>query len=234
MKELLYEGKAKQVFRTSEDVVEIRYKDDTTAFDGAKKEALNNKGIFNNKISSLFYEYLNKEGIPTHFMKQLDERSSLCKQVDILPLEVIVRNIATGSLTKRLGITEGTVIDNAIIELCYKDDSLHDPFINEDHVRLLNICSKEDLDVLYEYAHKINTLIKEKCESAGLVVVDFKLEFGKTKDGVILLADEISCDTCRFWDKETNEKLDKDRFRQDLGNVVEAYENVYQRLVKVC
>lgn len=234
MNELLYEGKAKQVFRSSEDVVEIRYKDDTTAFDGEKKEALNNKGIFNNKISSLFYEYLNKEGIPTHFMKRLDDRSSLCKQVDILPLEVIVRNIATGSLTKRLGIKEGTIIENAIIELCYKDDSLHDPFINEDHVRLLHICSKEELDVLYEYAHKINMLIKEKCERAGLVVVDFKLEFGKTKDGVILLADEISCDTCRFWDKETNEKLDKDRFRQDLGNVVEAYENVYQRLVKVC
>lgn len=235
MKQMMYEGKAKQVFQSENmNEVYIYYKDDATAFNGIKKEQIKDKGVYNNAITSLFYTYLNQQQIPTHFIRQSDERTSLCQKVEIIPLEVIVRNVVAGSLSKRLGLEEGQVIAQPLIELCFKDDELGDPLINEEHALLLGACTKEELGTIDKLAREINHWITQLCTKAGLILVDFKLEFGRTHDGRIVLADEISCDTCRFWDVETKEKLDKDRFRRDLGNVIEAYEEVYRRLVEVC
>ena len=232
-KEFLYEGKAKQVYATEDpNLIIIHYKDDATAFNGIKKAQISNKGILNNKITELLFTQLEKQGIPTHFIKRLDDRDQLCKKVTIFPLEVIVRNLVAGSMAKRLNIEEGTNPGNTIFELCYKDDALGDPLINDHHAVALKAASYEELATIYDYTSKINNMLKDIFDKEGIILVDFKIEFGKTNDGTIVLADEISPDTCRFWDKVTMKKLDKDRFRRDMGSVEEAYIEILSRLSK--
>lgn len=229
--DMLYEGKAKQVFATDDkDLIVIHYKDDATAFNGIKKAQISKKGILNNEITTILFDELIKEGVPTHFVKKLNDRDQLCKKVKIFPLEVIVRNIIAGSMAKRLDIPEGTKISNTVYELCYKNDKLGDPLINEHHAVALGVASYEELKTIYDLTMKINEILKKIFASINITLVDFKIEFGKTSDGEIVLADEISPDTCRFWDATTNDKLDKDRFRRDLGKVIEAYEEILSRL----
>ena len=234
IKEMLYEGKAKQVFKTDdENVIVMHFKDDATAFNGIKKAQIVNKGVLNNKITTIIYDRLKKAGIPTHHIKTLNDRDQLCKKVAIIPLEVIVRNIIAGSMAKRLGIEEGTVPTNVIHEICYKNDNLGDPLINDDHAVALGVCTYDELKTVYELTDKVNQELKKIFKEIGIKLVDFKIEFGKTADGEIVLADEISPDCARLWDEKTNKKLDKDRFRRDLGNVIEAYEEIYARLQKL-
>lgn len=230
-KEMLYEGKAKQVFATDDaNLIVMHFKDDATAFNGIKKAQIKDKGILNNEITTIIFNELKKEGIPTHFVEKLNDRDQLCKKVTILPLEVIVRNIVAGSMSKRLGIEEGTHINNTVFELCYKNDALGDPLINEDHAVALGAATYEELNTVKSLTLKINEILKKIFKSINITLVDFKIEFGKTSDGEIVLADEISPDTCRLWDSTTNDKLDKDRFRRDLGKVIEAYEEILKRL----
>jgi len=228
--EMLYEGKAKKIFKTdSPDYVIVHYKDDATAFNGEKKDTIMDKGILNNEISSLIFSLLEKQGIETHFEKRLNEREQLCKKVEIVPLEVIVRNVAAGSMAKRLGLKEGFELKTTVYELSYKDDSLGDPLINDCHAVGIGATTFEELEVIYSITKKINLILIELFKKLDIKLIDFKLEFGR-KDGKIYLADEISPDTCRFWDIHTGEKLDKDRFRRNMGNVKEAYEEILKRL----
>lgn len=229
-KEMVYEGKAKKVFKTEDDSKYIiQYKDDATAFNGVKKGTIEGKGIINNKMSALFFKVLEEKGIPTHFIELLSDREMLVKEVTILPLEVIVRNIAAGSLAKRLGLQEGTIMKNSVLEFCYKNDELGDPMINEYHIEALQLATKEQIETVKQYAFKINDILVEYFKTRGIKLVDFKLEFGLHK-GKVILADEISPDTCRLWDVETDKKLDKDRFRRDLGEVEETYKEVFKRI----
>ncbi|MDQ0272941.1 phosphoribosylaminoimidazolesuccinocarboxamide synthase [Cytobacillus purgationiresistens] len=228
---LLYEGKAKMVYTTDEaSVVWIEYKDAATAYNGEKKASINGKGRLNNEITSLLFSKLKELGIDSHFIKRISEHEQLVKKVDIIPLETVVRNYSAGSFSKRLGIEEGKPLPRAIVEFYYKDDALGDPLLTEDHIEVMALASKEEVAVLKEKALQVNEVLSEFFEELGIRLVDFKLEFGKDETGAILLADEISPDTCRFWDIETNEKLDKDVFRRDLGSLTDAYENILARL----
>lgn len=232
-KELIYEGKGKKIFATEDaNLIIAEFKDDLTAFNAQKKGNETGKGALNCKISSLLFELLEKNGIKTHYKKTLDSTHLLCDKVRILPIEVVVRNVATGSLSKRLGIKDGLELPFVLVEFYYKDDTLGDPIINDEHCKILNITQKqEDLDFLKSQARKINTILKDFFIKVNLRLIDFKLEFGINKENQIVLADEISPDSCRFWDKDTNEKLDKDVFRQNLGNVKVAYEEVLKRIL---
>lgn len=227
----LYEGKAKILYATEkEDELILHYKDDATAFNGIKKARIEHKGQLNNRISTMIFTYLMEAGVPTHYIRTLNETDQLCHKVDIIPLEVIVRNIIAGSMAKRLNIPEGTVAHQPIYELCYKNDELNDPLINEDHALVLNVASKSELDHIKALTLQINQLLLALFEKMHIDLVDFKVEFGRLADGTLVLADEISPDSCRFWDKTTREKLDKDRFRRDLGHVQDAYQEIYRRL----
>ncbi|MBK5241367.1 phosphoribosylaminoimidazolesuccinocarboxamide synthase [Clostridium sp.] len=229
---LLYEGKAKIMYSTdNKDEVRVYYKDDATAFNGIKKAQIENKGILNNSITTSLFQLLEKKGIKTHFIKKLSDREQLCKKVEIVPLEVIVRNVAAGSMAKRYGIAEGTELKTTVFELSYKDDSLGDPLINDSHAVAMGLATPEELKAIYNSASKINDILREVFLEKDINLIDFKLEFGRF-NGEIILADEISPDTCRFWDVKTGEKLDKDRFRRDLGNVTEAYEEILSRINK--
>ena len=231
MKELMYEGKAKKVFKAEkENEVYIYYKDDATAFNGVKKSLISNKGILNNEITEILFTKLGELGVQNHFIKRIDERTQLCQKVDIIPLEFIVRNYIAGSMAKRLQIEEGTKPDNVIFEICLKDDELGDPLINDHHAVALKACSYEELHHMYKMANKVNEILSETFIKEGIILVDFKIEFGKNENGEILLADEISPDTCRLWDSKTLEKLDKDRFRRDLGSIEEAYIEILKRI----
>lgn len=228
---MLYEGKAKQIFKSDDEAkVIIHYKDDATAFNGVKKSSIANKGILNNAITTIIFEMLEKRGVKTHFIEKLNDRDQLCHKVEIVPLEVIVRNIIAGSMAKRLGIEEGTIPSNVVYELCYKNDAYGDPLINEDHAVALDLATYEELAKIKEMTLEINKALIEFFDAQDIRLIDFKIEFGRTKNGEIVLADEISPDTCRLWDKKTNEKLDKDRFRRDLGNVEEAYIEILNRV----
>ena len=227
----LYEGKAKKVFATQdENLVIVSYKDDATAFNGLKKGTISGKGVVNNRMSNMLMQMLEQNGIKTHFVKELSERDTLVKKVSIVPLEVIIRNISAGSFSKRYGVDEGIVFDEPTIEFSYKNDDLGDPLINSYHAVALKLATKEEIQLICDMAFKINELLKEYFKKLSRTLVDFKLEFGKTNDQTIVLADEISPDTCRFWDSNTNEKLDKDRFRRDMGGVEDAYNEVMRRL----
>ena len=229
--EQLYEGKAKKVFKTNqEDLYMIEYKDDATAFNGEKKGQIHQKGVMNNQITTLIFKKLAKHGIENHFVEYVDETHQIVKKVEIIMLEVIMRNVITGSLAKRLGKPEGEVLPQPILELCYKNDDLGDPMINNYHAQAIGLASAEELDEITKKAFEINEYLKELFAQCGLTLVDFKIEFGRLPNGKVILADEISPDTCRLWDMETHEKLDKDRFRRDLGNVEEAYQEVLKRL----
>ena len=233
--EMLYEGKAKQVFGTDDpDLIIIRYTDAATAFNNIKTATIENKGVLNNAISTLIFEELHKAGIKTHYVRTLNEREQLCRRVEIIPLEVIVRNIIAGSMSQRLGIEEGTKPSNVIYDICYKRDELGDPLINDYHAVALGLVTYEELDRIYRMAARINEVLKALFAKMNINLVDFKVEFGRTSDGEIILADEVSPDTCRLWDMTTNERLDKDRFRRDLGRVREAYEEILTRLKKIC
>lgn len=230
-KERLYEGKAKRVYATSDDdLVIIEYKDSATAFNGGKKGEIEDKGVLNNTIAAAIFELLNQKGIPTHFVRKLGEREMLCRRVGIVPLEVIVRNVAAGSFSKRLAVPEGSELKTTVFELSYKDDVLGDPLINDYHAVAIGAATWEELKKIYAITARINGILKEFFLARGVRLIDFKLEFGKDSSGAIILADEISPDTCRFWDARTNEKLDKDRFRRDLGNVKEAYVEMMNRI----
>ncbi len=230
--EMLYEGKAKKVFKTEDaDYYIVEYKDDATAFNGVKKGTIQDKGVVNNKMSALLFKMLEEKGIPTHFEALLNDREQHVKAVKILPLEVIVRNIAAGSLSKRLGIEEGVPMKETVLEFCYKDDELGDPMINDYHIAAIELATKEQVETIKTYALKINELLLAFFAERGLKLVDFKLEFGVFK-GEVILADEISPDTCRLWDAQTGKKMDKDRFRRDLGDVEETYQEVLGRLEK--
>lgn len=227
----IYEGKAKQIFSTEkEDEIVMYYKDDATAFNGLKKTSIETKGILNNQITSIIYRILEKKGIPTHFIKKINDREQLCRRVSIFPLEVIARNILAGSFSKRYGVEEGTIPKNTVYELSYKNDELGDPLLNDHHAVALNLCTYQELETIYDYTKKINEILKEIFLTIGMKLVDFKIEFGKTKDGDIVLADEISPDTCRLWDVKTSQKFDKDIFRRDLGNLIDAYVIILNRL----
>ncbi|MCR6515591.1 phosphoribosylaminoimidazolesuccinocarboxamide synthase [Clostridium sp. LY3-2] len=229
--EMLYEGKAKKIFKTEKpNEVIVHYKDDATAFNGEKKAQIGNKGVLNNAITSMIFEMLEKEGVKTHFIKKLTDRDQLCKKVEIVPLEVIVRNVAAGSMAKRLGIEEGFKLKTTVFELSYKDDELGDPLINDYHAVAIGATTFEELDEIYSMTAKINDVLKEFFSKQNIDLIDFKIEFGRDEEGRVLLADEISPDTCRFWDKTTKEKLDKDRFRRDMGNVEEAYKEILSRI----
>lgn len=230
-KEMLYEGKAKVIFKTDKaDEVIVYYKDDATAFNGEKKGSIEDKGILNNTITCLIFDMLKENGIKTHLVEKLNDREQLCKKVEIIPLEVIVRNVAAGSMAKRLGLEEGFELKTTVMEICLKDDSLGDPLINDYHAVAIGATTFEDLKIIYDMTEKINNLLKEFFLKQDIKLIDFKIEFGKTLEGEIILADEISPDTCRFWDANTNEKLDKDRFRRDLGNVKDAYIEILNRI----
>lgn len=232
--EQLYEGKAKKVYRTENpELLIISYKDDATAFNGQKKGTIYGKGVINNKMSNMLMKYLEKQNIPTHFVEELNDRESLVKKVNIVPLEVIVRNIAAGSFSKRYGIEEGIVFDSPTIEFSYKNDALGDPLLNDYHILALKIASEEELETIKKYSFGINRCLKELWSKCNITLVDFKLEFGRLSDGTIVLADEISPDTSRLWDSATGKKLDKDRFRRDLGDVEAAYDEVMSRLNKI-
>lgn len=227
----LYEGKAKKVWETDdENIVIVDYKDDATAFNGIKKGTIAGKGVVNNKMSNYLMQLLEKHGVPTHFVKELSDRETAVKKVTIVPLEVIIRNRAAGSICKRLGLEEGMDFVCPSIEFSYKDDELGDPLINGYHAVSCGFATREEVERIKELAFKVNDVLKEYFASIGVELIDFKLEFGKTADGTIVLADEISPDTCRFWDIKTHEKLDKDRFRRDLGGVEEAYEEMMKRV----
>lgn len=229
-REKIYEGKAKIVYTTDNPDLVIQYfKDDATAFNAAKKGSIQDKGIMNNKISTRLFEYLIAQGIPTHFEKSLSDREMLVKRVEIVPLEVIIRNVAAGSMSRILGIDEGTALACPVLEFCYKEDKLNDPLINETHIQALKLASKDEVEKIKEYTLKINDLMLKFFSVLDIQLVDFKLEFGRYK-GTVILADEISPDTCRLWDSKTGEKLDKDRFRRDLGNIEQAYQEVLSRV----
>ena len=242
-KDFIYEGKAKRLYTTEDpNYVIVEYKDSFTAFNGQKKATMSGKGVLNNKISSKLFQLLADNGVESHFVKQLDDTHQLVKRVHIVPLEVIVRNITTGSLCKRLGVQEGMELPRPLFEMCYKDDALGDPFIIEDHALLFGWATiedhallfgwatKEELDKIKDISLRVNAILKDYFAKLGVVLVDFKLEFGKDMQGNLILADEISPDTCRFWDKSTGDHLDKDRFRKDLGNVLGAYEEIWRRI----
>lgn len=227
----LYEGKAKKVYATENpDYVIVSYKDDATALDGLKKGTITGKGVINNRMSNFLCKLLEKHGVPTHYVEEINDRETVVKKVSIVPLEVIIRNISAGSFAKRYGVEEGIVFDSPTIEFSYKNDELHDPLINEYHALALKLATKEEIDKIKEMAFKINDVLKEYFLSLNVKLVDFKLEFGRLNDGSIVLADEISPDTCRFWDADTNEKLDKDRFRRDMGGVEDAYNEMMKRV----
>ena len=231
-KELLYEGKAKKVYSTADDsLCIVEYKDDATAFNGLKKGTILGKGAVNNRVTNHLMRLLEKKGIPTHYVEQLSDRETVVKRVKIVPLEVIVRNIAAGSLAKRLGLEEGIKLSRPVLEFCYKDDALGDPMVNEYHILAMGYATEAELKQISDYALKINEILSDYLSDCGIELIDFKLEFGKTADGTIVLADEISPDTCRFWDSKTKEKLDKDRFRRDLGGVEDAYREILRRLL---
>lgn len=228
--EQLYEGKAKKVFKTDDsNYYVVEYKDDATAFNGEKKGSIHDKGVVNNKMSALLFKMLEDKGIPTHFEKLLSDREQYVKAVTILPLEVIVRNVAAGSLAKRLGLEEGVVMKETVLEFCYKNDELGDPMINEYHIYAMSFATSEQVEKIKEMSLKINTILIDFFKEHGLKLIDFKLEFGLF-NGEVILADEISPDTCRLWDIETNKKMDKDRFRRDLGDVEETYQEVLNRI----
>ena len=230
-KKEMYEGKAKKVFETEDpEVLIVSYKDDATAFNGLKKGSISGKGVINNRMSNMLMAKLEKEGVPTHFIQELNDRETAVKRVKILPLEVIIRNISAGSFSKRYGVEEGIVFEEPTIEFSYKNDDLGDPLLNAYHAVALKLATWEEIDLVKKYAFKVNDFLKAIWKECGVTLVDFKIEFGKTSDGTIVLADEISPDTCRLWDSKTHEKLDKDRFRRDMGGVEEAYEEVMRRL----
>jgi phosphoribosylaminoimidazole-succinocarboxamide synthase len=231
-RELLYEGKAKRVYKTDDErFFIVSYKDDATAFNGEKRGTIEGKGVVNNRMSNIMCQMLAKHGIETHFVEELNERETVVKAVKIVPLEVIVRNVAAGSFSKRFGVEEGTVLKNPTLEFCLKDDALGDPMINDYHILALDIATEEELRVMSEMTFKINSLLVEHFAKLGVKLIDFKIELGRV-DGKIILADEISPDTCRFWDAKTNKKLDKDRFRRDLGGVEEVYQEMLNRVTK--
>ena len=230
--EMMYEGKAKKIYATDKaDEVIVYYKDDATAFNGEKKGQIEETGVLNNSITSMLFEMLNENGIKTHFIEKLSEREQLCKKVEIVPLEVIVRNVAAGSMAKRLGLQEGFELKTTVFELSYKDDDLGDPLINDFHAVGIGATTFEELEKIYAMTAKINDLLKEFFAKQNIRLIDFKLEFGRY-NGEVILADEISPDTCRFWDATTGEKLDKDRFRRDMGNVKDAYIEILNRIKK--
>ena len=230
-RDMIYEGKAKKVYTTDNpELYIVSYKDDATAFNGLKKGAIAGKGAINNQMSNLLMRMLSEHGVPTHFVEELSERDTVVKKVSIVPLEVIVRNISAGSFAKRYGVEEGIVFDEPTIEFSYKNDDLGDPLINDYHALALKLATREEIETIKAMAFKVDALLKEYFKSIGVDLVDFKLEFGRLADGTIILADEISPDTCRFWDSKTHEKLDKDRFRRDLGGVEEAYQEMMKRV----
>lgn len=228
----MYEGKAKKVFATENpEYCIVSYKDDATAFNGLKKGTILGKGAINNRVTNHLMKLLEDQGIPTHFVEELSDRETVVKRVSIVPLEVIVRNIAAGSLAKRLGLEEGTKLNKTVLEFCYKDDELGDPMVNEYHILAMDYATEEELKLISEYSLKINKILTDYLKAVNIELIDFKLEFGKALDGTIVLADEISPDTCRFWDSVSGEKLDKDRFRRDLGGVEDAYQEILKRLL---
>ena len=230
--EQIYEGKAKKVYKTDDpELYIVDYKDDATAFNGLKKGTIAGKGIINNQMSNRLMQMIEQKGVPTHFVRELSERETLVKKVSIVPLEVIVRNIAAGSFSKRYGVDEGMVFEEPVIEFSYKNDTLCDPLLNTDHALALKVATRAEINTIKSYALNVNSILKAFWAECGVTLVDFKLEFGKTADGSVILADEISPDTCRLWDSATGEKLDKDRFRRDLGGVEEAYAEITKRLV---
>ena len=227
----MYEGKAKKVFATDdENLCIVSYKDDATAFNGLKKGTIAGKGVVNNKMSNYLMQLLEKDGVPTHFVKELNDRETLVKKVSIVPLEVIVRNVAAGSFSKRLGVPEGTPLKTTVLEYCYKNDELGDPMVHDYHILAMGYATKEELDTISSLTFKINDFLKDFFRKINVDLIDFKIEFGRTPDGKIVLADEISPDTCRFWDATTHEKLDKDRFRRDMGGVEDAYAEMMKRI----
>ena len=229
--EQLYEGKAKKVFATDDpDLVIVDYKDDATAFNGAKKGTIVGKGVINNKLTNYLMQQLEKEGVPTHFVEEISDRETVVKKVNIVPLEVIIRNISAGSFAKRYGVEEGIVFKAPTVEFSYKSDPLDDPLLNHYHALALGLATQEEIDQIIAMAFKVNDVLKAFFAEVGVTLVDFKLEFGKTSDGKIVLADEISPDTCRLWDSKTGEKLDKDRFRRDMGGVEDAYQEIMRRV----
>jgi phosphoribosylaminoimidazole-succinocarboxamide synthase len=230
--EQLYEGKAKKVYRTDdENLYIVDYKDDATAGNGAKRGTIEGKGPINNRVTNHLMKLLESKGVPTHFVEEINERETVVRRVSIVPLEVIVRNIAAGSLTNRLGVQEGTKLGRTVLEYCYKDDALGDPMVNDYHILAMEWATQQELEMISGLSFKINDILGEYLKDAGIELIDFKLEFGRTPDGRIILADEISPDTCRFWDTKTHEKLDKDRFRRDMGGVEDAYKEVMKRLL---
>ena len=229
----LYEGKAKKVYATTdENLCIVSYKDDATAFNGLKKGTIAGKGVVNNRMTNMLMQILEKAGVPTHFVEELSDRDTVVKKVKIVPLEVIIRNVSAGSFAKRYGVEEGIVFDEPTIEFSYKNDDLGDPLINSYHALALHLATKEEIETIKKYAFKVNEVLKAYFLHLGVKLIDFKLEFGKTADGTLVLADEISPDTCRFWDSVTHEKLDKDRFRRDLGGVEDAYHEIFKRVTK--
>ncbi len=229
----LYEGKAKKVYATTdENLCIVSYKDDATAFNGLKKGTIAGKGVVNNRMTNMLMQLLEKAGVPTHFVEELSDRDTLVKKVKIVPLEVIIRNVSAGSFAKRYGVEEGIVFEEPTIEFSYKNDDLGDPLINSYHALALKLASKEEIETIKKYAFKVNEVLKAYFLHLGVKLIDFKLEFGRLPDGTIVLADEISPDTCRFWDAKTNEKLDKDRFRRDMGGVEDAYSEIFKRVTK--
>ena len=231
-KEQLYEGKAKKVYATNDpNLVIVDYKDDATAFNGEKKGTISGKGVINNKMTNYMFGLLEKAGVPTHLVEEISDRETIVKKVEIVPLEVIVRNVAAGSFSKKLGIAEGTPLKTPTLEFSYKNDDLGDPFINDYYALGLGLATKEEIDTRSKYAFMVNDFMVDFFKKLNIDLIDFKIEFGKTADGTIILADEISPDTCRFWDSTTHEKLDKDRFRRDMGGVEEAYQEIMKRLL---
>lgn len=228
----MYEGKAKKVYATDdENLCIVSYKDDATANNGLKKGTILGKGVINNRVTNHLMKLVASKGVPTHFVEEINDRETIVKKVSIVPLEVIVRNIAAGSLAKRLGLEEGVKLKRTVLEYCYKDDALGDPMVNEYHILAMEYATKEELDLIAKYAFQVNDILTEYLKEVNIELIDFKLEFGRLPDGTIVLADEISPDTCRFWDSNTKEKLDKDRFRRDLGGVEDAYQEVMKRLL---
>lgn len=230
--EQLYEGKAKKVYATNDpDLVIVDYKDDATAFNGEKKGTIAGKGAINNRMTNFMFKMLEKEGVPTHLVEEISDRETIVKKVSIVPLEVIVRNVAAGSFSKKLGVEEGTKLLQPTLEFSYKNDDLGDPFINDYYALALGLATQEEIDTISKYAFMVNDFMVKFFKELNIDLIDFKIEFGRTSDGTIILADEISPDTCRFWDSTTHEKLDKDRFRRDMGNVEEAYQEIMKRLM---
>lgn len=230
--EQLYEGKAKKVYATNDpNLVIVDYKDDATAFNGEKKGTISGKGAINNRMTNYMFKMLEKEGVPTHLVEEISDRETIVKKVSIVPLEVIIRNVAAGSFSKRMGVEEGTKLLTPILEFSYKNDDLGDPFINDYYALALGLATREEIDTIAEYAFKVNEFMVNFFKNLNIDLIDFKIEFGRTSDGTIILADEISPDTCRFWDSTTHEKLDKDRFRRDMDGVEEAYQEIMKRLM---